>query len=61
MTAIALTVNGRAVDASVDPRTHLADFLREQHHFDPHTVSLITIVLNIGAICGGLRCRDVRI
>jgi SHS family lactate transporter-like MFS transporter len=29
-------------------------FLREQHHFDPHTVSLITIVLNVGAICGGL-------
>lgn len=29
-------------------------FLREQHHFDPHTVSLITIVLNIGAIIGGL-------
>ena len=29
-------------------------FLREQHHFDPHTVSIITIVLNIGAICGGL-------
>ena len=29
-------------------------FLREQHHFDPHTVSLIAIVLNIGAICGGL-------
>ncbi|CAH2792384.1 MAG: Uncharacterized MFS-type transporter STM0356 [uncultured Caballeronia sp.] len=29
-------------------------FLREQHHFDPHTVALITIVLNIGAICGGL-------
>ncbi|MFC5428251.1 MFS transporter [Paraburkholderia denitrificans] len=29
-------------------------FLREQHHFDPHTVSVITIVLNIGAICGGL-------
>ncbi|MBN3855140.1 MFS transporter [Paraburkholderia sp. Ac-20340] len=29
-------------------------FLREQHHFDPHTVSLITIVLNIGAIVGGL-------
>src|SRR5260370_17596944 len=29
-------------------------FLREQHHFDPHTVSLITIVLNIGVICGGL-------
>ncbi|WP_322070396.1 MFS transporter [Paraburkholderia bannensis] len=29
-------------------------FLREQHHFDPHTVSLITIVLNVGAIVGGL-------
>jgi MFS transporter, SHS family, lactate transporter len=29
-------------------------FLREQHHFDPHTVSMITIVLNIGAIVGGL-------
>ena len=29
-------------------------FLREQHHFDPHTVSIITIVLNIGAIVGGL-------
>jgi SHS family lactate transporter-like MFS transporter len=29
-------------------------FLREQHHFDPHTVSWITVVLNIGAICGGL-------
>ncbi|QBQ97369.1 MFS transporter [Paraburkholderia pallida] len=29
-------------------------FLREQHHFDPHTVSLITITLNLGAIVGGL-------
>jgi len=29
-------------------------FLREQHHFDPHTVSIIVIVLNIGAIIGGL-------
>ncbi|MBE0629462.1 MAG: MFS transporter, partial [Burkholderia vietnamiensis] len=29
-------------------------FLREQHHFDPHTVSWITIVLNLGAIVGGL-------
>ena len=29
-------------------------FLREQHHFDPHTVSLIAITLNIGAIIGGL-------
>ena len=32
MTAIALTVNGRAVDASVEPRTHLADFVREGLH-----------------------------
>ncbi|MFP4891083.1 MFS transporter [Paraburkholderia sp. EG304] len=29
-------------------------FLRVQLKFDPHTVSWITIVLNIGAICGGL-------
>ncbi|KVH11588.1 MFS transporter [Burkholderia anthina] len=29
-------------------------FLREQQHFDPHTVSWITIVLNVGAIVGGL-------
>jgi len=29
-------------------------FLRVQHHHDAHTVSWITIVLNIGAICGGL-------
>jgi SHS family lactate transporter-like MFS transporter len=29
-------------------------FLRVQHQFDAHTVSWITIVLNIGAICGGL-------
>ncbi|KVE26061.1 sugar transporter [Burkholderia singularis] len=29
-------------------------FLREQHHFDPHTVSWILIVLNVGAIVGGL-------
>ena len=32
MTAIALTVNGSAVDASVDPRTHLADFVRDGLH-----------------------------
>ena len=30
MTNIGLTVNGHAVDRLVDPRTHLADFLREQ-------------------------------
>lgn len=29
-------------------------FLREQHHFDPGTVTAITVVLNIGAIVGGL-------
>src|ERR1700754_3554876 len=29
-------------------------FLQEQHKFEPHTVSLIAIVYNIGAICGGL-------
>ncbi len=30
MTTIGLTVNGRAVEKPVDPRTHLADFLRDQ-------------------------------
>ena len=30
MTRIALTVNGKPVEADVVPRTHLADFLREQ-------------------------------
>ena len=30
MTRIALTVNGKAIEADVVPRTHLADFLREQ-------------------------------
>src|SRR5690349_24738427 len=29
MTAITLTVNGKTVRAEVTPRTHLADFLRE--------------------------------
>ena len=29
MKRIALTVNGRALEAQVEPRTHLADFLRE--------------------------------
>ncbi len=29
MNSIALTVNGRAVQAAVEPRTHLGDFLRE--------------------------------
>jgi MFS transporter, SHS family, lactate transporter len=29
-------------------------FLRGQHHLDPHTVSIIVIVANLGAITGGL-------
>jgi SHS family lactate transporter-like MFS transporter len=29
-------------------------FLREQHHFDSATVSFITVILNLGAITGGL-------
>ena len=32
MTPITLMVNGRSVQALVEPRTHLADFLREQLH-----------------------------
>ena len=32
-------------------------FLQKQHHFDPATVSWITIVANIGAIVGGLAVR----
>jgi carbon-monoxide dehydrogenase small subunit len=32
MNRIALTVNARAVDASAEPRTHLADFLRDGLH-----------------------------
>jgi MFS transporter, SHS family, lactate transporter len=29
-------------------------FLKLQHHFDPHTIGLIAIVYNIGAILGGI-------
>ena len=32
MTAVALTVNGRRLAADVEPRTHLADLLRETHN-----------------------------
>ena len=32
MTPVRLTVNGRAVQMHVEPRTHLADFLRELLH-----------------------------
>ncbi len=29
-------------------------FLREQMKFDPHTTSVIAVVFNLGAICGGI-------
>ena len=29
-------------------------FLKVQHGFDPHTVSAITVVYNLGAMCGGI-------
>ena len=29
-------------------------FLKTQHHFDTHLTALLAIVLNLGAICGGL-------
>jgi carbon-monoxide dehydrogenase small subunit len=32
MTVLSLTVNGERVEAAVEPRTHLADFLRETCH-----------------------------
>ncbi len=32
MTRINLTINGLSVEAEVEPRTHLADFLREERH-----------------------------
>jgi len=32
MTNVSLTANGRQVSADVEPRTHLADFLRESHN-----------------------------
>lgn len=31
-------------------------FLRVQHGFEPQTVSMITVILNVGAIIGGLGC-----
>ncbi len=34
-------------------------FLQVQHHLNPHTVSLIAIVLNIGAIIGGVICGSI--
>jgi carbon-monoxide dehydrogenase small subunit len=32
MTVVTMTVNGRKLSADVEPRTHLADFLREAHN-----------------------------
>ena len=32
MKTVALTINGRVVSAAVEPRTHLADFLREHQN-----------------------------
>src|ERR1043166_9119646 len=73
MTPVTLTVNGREVTAAVEPRTHLADFLREQllltgtHLGCEHGVcGACTILLDgeparacivYAATCGG---RDVR-
>jgi predicted MFS family arabinose efflux permease len=34
-------------------------FLRVQHHFDDATVTFITVVLNVGAIVGGLTFRHL--
>ncbi len=73
MTSVTLTVNGREVSAAVEPRTHLADFLREDllltgtHIGCEHGVCGACTVLVDGepvracivyaATCGG---RDVR-
>jgi aerobic carbon-monoxide dehydrogenase small subunit len=73
MTPVTLTVNGREVTAAVEPRTHLADFLREHllltgtHLGCEHGVcGACTILLDgeparacivYAATCGG---RDVR-
>ena len=32
MTKVSLTVNGNALSAEIEPRTHLADLLRETHN-----------------------------
>lgn len=32
MNTVTLTVNGKAASAAIEPRTHLADFLRENHN-----------------------------
>src|SRR3569623_3296766 len=29
-------------------------FLKEQHHFDTHTIGLLAAVMNVGAIVGGI-------
>jgi aerobic carbon-monoxide dehydrogenase small subunit len=75
MTAISLTVNGRAVSADVEPRTHLADFLRDHlrltgtHLGCEHGVCGACTVLIAGAparsciayaaACDGLEIRTI--
>ena len=75
MTPVTLTVNGTAVSAAVEPRTHLADFLREQllltgtHLGCEHGVcGACTILLDgeparacivYAATCGGRHVRTI--
>ena len=75
MTAISLTVNGRTVSAEVEPRTHLADFLRDHlrltgtHLGCEHGVCGACTVLIAGAparsciayavACDGLEIRTI--
>ncbi len=75
MTAISLTVNGRAVSAEVEPRTHLGDFLRDHlrltgtHLGCEHGVCGACTVLIAGAparacityavACDGLEIRTI--
>ena len=56
MTRIALTVNGKPVAAEVAPRTHLADFLREEllAHRHPHRLR----ARHLRRLHGGDRRRD---
>ena len=75
MTALRLSVNGRAVSADVEPRTHLADFLRESllltgtHLGCEHGVcGACTVLLNdqpvrscitYAALCDGADVRSI--
>jgi len=75
MKQIALTVNGTTVEALVEPRTHLADFLREQQRLtgthlgcEQGVCGACTILLNgaparacltLAVSCGGADIRTV--